>query len=59
MDASQLIESVMNINLYGTNSNYTLIFDMYDLSNKHISNRFKNGIMTIGGTTQFLVYVTY
>ena len=35
-----------------------VILDMYDLTNTHNRNSFKNGIMTFGSTTQMLVYVT-
>ena len=54
-----LIVGDMNINLYETNTSYILNLDMFDLSNTHIWNTFKNGIMTFGSTTQFLVYVTH
>ena len=49
----------MNIQLYGTNENYMLILDMYDLPKTNLRNSFKYGFIAFEGTTQISVFVTY
>ena len=49
----------MHINLYGTKANCIVRKDMHDLTNTHISNSFKNGIMTFDSTSPLLYNISY